>query len=528
MKTRVHIVSGFLGAGKTTFINSLLQKSTIAGKSCGVILCEKGETNLIKENKKRKYFYAKSREINPEYLKRVLEESELDVLIIEHNGTSSIGALLSSFRGFALAKLCYISTLFHITDGSTYSMYMKNMGVYLQEQLSESEVVIVNTSKMKGKSGDIDRLVDTIKESGIKKVFTAESKTMLNELCSDKKFNVSLSGSSVNPLSLTAYILFVLSMVLLFVAVRLKGSAFGSFRDFTTVYMSILIQAIPFILIGIAISSFLQIFVSGESVARFFPKNRILAFCIALVSGVLIPLCDCAIVPVAGGLIKKGIPLSVAVTFMLAAPIVNPIVIASTFYAFPNEPLVGILRIGIGLLVALFTGLFFLFFDKSKSAYTGGDTLTLCDCGYCSIELEKGASLLKKADAFCAHSVAEFFSVGKFLIIGAFISALTQSALPENLFSSHNFPAVVTLIIMMGAAFVLSICSTSDAFIARSFTTRFPLPSVMGFLVLGPMIDIKNLLMLSALFTRKFVIKLLAVLLSLSFVFLFIAGVIFF
>lgn len=110
-------------------------------------------------------------------------------------------------------------------------------------------------------------------------------------------------------------------------------------NDFITIFLSIIIEALPFILIGVLASSFIHIFLSEENIQRFLPRRRLIRLSVAALLGVFFPICECGIVPVIRRLVAKGVPLSVGVTFMLAAPIINPVVAASTFMAFPKQPL---------------------------------------------------------------------------------------------------------------------------------------------------------------------------------------------
>ena len=125
-----------------------------------------------------------------------------------------------------------------------------------------------------------------------------------------------------------------------------------------------------------------------------------------------------------------------------------------------------------------------------------------------------------KIDAVLRHAGNEFFEVGRYLIVGAFLSAIVQTFVPKEALAGLGGGYVVSLLVMMLSAFIMSVCSTSDAFIARSFSNQFPIGSVMGFMVLGPMLDIKNLLMLMGSFNKKFVIKLVCLIFGLSFLLL--------
>ncbi len=334
------------------------------------------------------------------------------------------------------------------------------------------------------------------------------------------------------------------------------------------VFISILVQAVPFLLIGVIVSSVMQEIISTETLIRIFPKKSGLGFVMAVLIGAFFPVCDCAIVPVASRLIKKGVPLPCAITFMLAAPLVNPIVIASTYYAFPTQPSIMVLRVFFGVVVALSVGSIFLLFtqkngvlkqssDKheiynsekhgmqSHSMYDHDKpshetyshemcnhevnrvakyTLHSLSCSCCEHSedtYKKGNSFLEVLGNVLKHTIDEFFEVGKYLIVGAFISAIFQVFISKDMLSTLSDNKVLALAVMMLAAFLFSVCSTSDAFVAKAFLGQFTMNSIMGFLVLGPMLDIKNLLLLSSSFKKTFVIRLVLAIVLTSFLILF-------
>ena len=289
------------------------------------------------------------------------------------------------------------------------------------------------------------------------------------------------------------------------------------------VFISILVQAVPFLLIGVIVSSVMQEIISTETLIRIFPKKSGLGFVVAVLMGVFFPVCDCAIVPVASRLIKKGVPLPCTITFMLAAPLVNPIVIASTYYAFPTQPSIMVFRVFFGVVVALSVGAIFSLFPQ-KNGVIKQSSYKHHSCSCCEHSEDtynEGNSFLGACGNVLKHTIEEFFEVGKYLIVGAFISAIFQVFISKDMLSALSDNKVLALAVMMLAAFLFSVCSTSDAFVAKAFLGQFTMNSIMGFLVLGPMLDIKNLLMLSSSFKKTFVIKLVLAIVLTSFLILF-------
>jgi len=319
------------------------------------------------------------------------------------------------------------------------------------------------------------------------------------------------------------------------------------FSTVHTVFTGIVLQAVPFMLFGALVSSALYAFVPDRLLIKIFPKKYGIGFLTALFAGALFPVCECAAVPLMRSLIKKGVAMPIAVTFMLASPIVNPISIVSTLYAFPQQPSVAFYRLGFGLLIACAIGLLLLLYPEEKYLKEDFDrepaaqSHSLGDAA-AAFRLATGRSaqnsrsepqsdnfdgitaeskvhrLQAKVYALLMHTCSEFFTTGPFLILGAFITALIRAAVPQELFSITSGSAAGSLLVMMLFAFVFSACSTSDAFIARSFLNRFPSGSILGFLVYGPMMDIKNLFMLLSLFKKRFVIELTLIITVINFI----------
>ena len=319
------------------------------------------------------------------------------------------------------------------------------------------------------------------------------------------------------------------------------------FSTVHTVFTGIVLQAVPFMLLGALLSSALYAFVPDRLLIKIFPKKYGLGFLTALFAGALFPVCECAAVPLMRSLIKKGVAMPIAVTFMLASPIVNPISIVSTLYAFPQQPSVAFYRLCFGLLIACAIGLLLLFYPEEKYLKEDFDREpavqphSLGDAA-AAFRLATGRSaqnsrsepssdnfsataaeskvqwLQAKVYALLMHTCSEFFTTGPFLILGAFITALIRAAVPQEFFSITSGSAAGSLLVMMLFAFVFSACSTSDAFIARSFLNRFPSGSILGFLVYGPMMDIKNLFMLLSLFKKRFVIELTLIITAINFI----------
>ncbi|HFD2045709.1 TPA: permease [Clostridium perfringens] len=287
-------------------------------------------------------------------------------------------------------------------------------------------------------------------------------------------------------------------------------------NKFSIVFSSIVIEALPFILIGAVLASFMQVYISNNIFNKIISKNKLLGSIQAGIIGVFLPVCECATVPITKGLLNKKVPLNVAITYMLAAPIVNPLVILSTYYAFDGTIKVVLLRVGVGFLIAVIAGLLMLCLSGENNIFIDngeGELQGKCLCG-CS-EIDDNSS---KPIRLLKHTSLEFYEIGKYFIVGATLASIFQTFVPRDIIFYFENSAVLSIIILMAFSFLISLCSEADAFVASTFMNRFSLGSITGFLIIGPMIDLKNTIMLFSIFKKSFVIKLLFVVFSLCFI----------
>ncbi|PHA01890.1 hypothetical protein COE51_03780 [Bacillus pseudomycoides] len=266
-----------------------------------------------------------------------------------------------------------------------------------------------------------------------------------------------------------------------------------------TIFLSIFFEAIPFILIGVLISAVIQVFVTEDVIKKVLPKHPIVAMFPAAFVGVLFPMCECVIIPIIRRLIQKGLPLHVGMVILVTAPILNPVVFLSTYYAFRMNPTIVYARFGLAFLVAICIGgiVYYLYRDKN----------VLKESSVISEHKHSKRSWQEVA----SHAADEFFSTGKYLLIGAFLASLFQTFLDRHLLAELASSNLISPLVMMALGYVLSLCSAADAFIAASFGHIFSAKALLAFLVFGPMLDLKNTIMLFAYFQKKFVFLFMAI-----------------
>lgn len=278
-----------------------------------------------------------------------------------------------------------------------------------------------------------------------------------------------------------------------------------SLLQMSTIFLSIVIEAIPFVLLGCIISGALQVFLTPERVQKILPKNKFLAILIGCFLGFFFPSCECGIVPIVTQFIKKGVPNHTAFAFMLTAPIINPIVIFSTFIAFGNSWKFALMRMLGSFLVALVVG--------SWISYVHSGPILkqeLAIEGHHEHHHEAPVTFRGQLWSVLEHAIDEFFDTGRYLMIGGLIASAMQVYLPTQFMLHLTANKFVAILVMLVLAFTMSLCSEADAFVGSSLLSLFGTNPVVGFLVFGPMVDIKNLMMMKRSFHTKFIVQLIA------------------
>jgi uncharacterized protein len=267
-------------------------------------------------------------------------------------------------------------------------------------------------------------------------------------------------------------------------------------RSLSIVFGSLLVEAMPFVALGALASATIEVFVPASTFARIGRLPHALQLPAAALAGMAFPVCECGSVPVARRLLRKGLAPSAAVTFMLAAPIVNPVVIASTFVAYRGRNTLAVMvlgRLSLGLIVAMAVG-WVIGWRRPEQLLRGSGRAEVRD-------VEDDDS---RAARFVGHLTGDLLFMAQFLIIGALIAAAIQTFVPQSIVDGVANLPVISLLAMMLLAFVMSLCSESDAFVAASFVAFGP-AAQLAFLVSGPMIDTKLSALYAGTYSKGFV-----------------------
>jgi uncharacterized protein len=275
------------------------------------------------------------------------------------------------------------------------------------------------------------------------------------------------------------------------VPITAKILEFPGLQTWTTVFVSVMVQATPFLVFGVALSAVIAVSVPRSFWAKALPKHPALAVPVAGAAGVVLPGCECGSVPIAGSLIRRGVTPAAALAFLLAAPAINPIVLTATAVAFPNDPEMVVARGAASLVVAIAMGWLWLKLGKAEW-----------------IRLPHRPELegLSKARAFWASCRHDIVHAGGFLVLGSMAAATINVIVPDRWLQSLAGNEVLSVIALALLAVLLSICSEADAFVAASLS-QFSLTSRLVFLVVGPMVDLKLISMQAGVFGRRFAFR---------------------
>jgi uncharacterized protein len=282
--------------------------------------------------------------------------------------------------------------------------------------------------------------------------------------------------------------------------------------DFLIRFSSVLWEALPFIVLGAIVAGILEEFLPQEALTRFLPKSVLPSVMIGGALGLIFPMCECGIVVVMRRLLRKGLPLSCCIAYMLAGPIINLVVIFSTWVAFRDHKIgpemVG-LRVGLGFVIAVVTGL------VVQVQYRKYGNALLTPLAMPPAQQVPGTSpappapkqpFIARLGNISSTALHDFVDITVFLILGAVLAALARSFISseqiESLSRDQPFLAIPAMMLL---AVLMCLCSEADAFVAASFT-KMHTTAKLAFLVLGPMLDLKLLLMYTRVFRLRLIL----------------------
>ncbi|MCZ7456420.1 permease [Streptomyces sp. WMMC940] len=269
--------------------------------------------------------------------------------------------------------------------------------------------------------------------------------------------------------------------------------AHPGFRAWQTVCVAITVQALPFLILGTLISGAVNAFVPAHVFGKALPRSPALAVPVASAAGIVLPGCECASVPVAGSLIRRGVTPAAAFAFLLSAPAVNPVVLASTAVAFPGSPEMVAARLIASFAVSVAMGWLWLKLGRSEWL-----RMPVRHTGH-----QHGHSRWEEFRLGFQH---DFLHAGGFLVLGAMAAATFNVAVPRSVLDTFSASPWLSVLFLAALAIVLAVCSEADAFVAASLTGFSP-TARLAFMVVGPMVDVKLIALQAGTFGRSFALR---------------------
>lgn len=496
----IYVVCGFLGAGKSTLINEQLRlRQKMA--STAVFAFEEGATalqNLIISFSINEIDCTNIDEVNcitiPERIANYIEQHHPKEIWIEWNGTLPFPQLESILYNPLLSENCRIERVIFVATDYHLNTLLPGMGDILRSQLYSADVVVRNQQPFPNNPNNASNNPNDVEHN-----ISYNTDSCHFQTPTAKELHHILSKPR---LPWTVYSIIAVLTAYILLATICRHDIPYEYHQVLAVTLGLILEGIPFLLLGTIVTTAIRLFMPERWILHHLQGNSCKSYALAMGSGLALPVCDCATIPMFKALLDKGVPQHIALLFMLTSPIMNPIAILATYYAFPNDESIVLWRIVLGLLVSLIVSLTFKFrpftFTKNHNNSVNENNYI-----YNSVAL---VSTKKRLVLF--HTEREFLQLLSYFSIAAFVIAMFQVWLkPLILTQNWALPIWADNILLLGFAFIFSLCSTSDAIIGRSLTNLFPLSSVLGFLILGPMMDIKNAYILNQYigpaFTRR-------------------------
>lgn len=307
----------------------------------------------------------------------------------------------------------------------------------------------------------------------------------------------------------------VAAVVVLFAIDAFAPSLFGAAlptraQDGLTLALSVLIESLPFVALGVVLSVVVQVWVPPGAIERWMPRRAWARRAVLSLMGMLLPVCECGNVPFARGLMMRGFSVSDTLTFLVAAPIVNPIVILTTHAAFGWSDGILVARLVGGYLVANLIGWLYSRHPDPDALVTDRFRQT------CALQPASGTGAGRSRRSI-AQFIVELRAVMPALVIGSALAGAVQVLVPRDALLAIGSDPALSIATMIVLAMVVSICSNVDAFFALSFASAFTPGSLVAFLVVGPLVDVKMLALLRTTFTTRVLVGMTAIVLAAAF-----------
>ncbi|GAA4909821.1 hypothetical protein EV188_101131 [Actinomycetospora succinea] len=277
------------------------------------------------------------------------------------------------------------------------------------------------------------------------------------------------------------------------------GGEEGRLGTFSTVFLSVVLQALPFLALGVALAGAVTAFVPDRVLHRALPRRALFGVPVATASGALVPGCECGSVPFAGRLMGRGVAPSSALAFMLASPAINPVVVVATAVAFPGRPMMVVARVVASSALAIVVG--WVWSRVGVPAAASADQ-----------HVEHPG---RRAAVLAEVVTADLLASAGFLVLGAACVALLQVTVPPTWSAAVAGVPVLSVVVLGLLAVLVAVCSEADAFVAAGLA-GFSATAQLAFMVVGPALDVKLAALHVGIFGARFAARLAALVLAVA------------
>lgn len=497
---KVYVISGFLGAGKTKAILSLEKRLSFS--KLHLIYMEKGKSAYTTDFQKKcaSFQFCEDElalERHLEFLKAEEKDKEA-VVWIEYNGTyapETLFSLLQKQAGFSLQAWIVVTNeqqmQYVFSDLSTYMLphfYHSTAVLYLEKNGIDAEKNEPATRSSQNLAKEIQKLCRH------KKIYALSSKE------AEKIFLQERTSATVRMLYAGAG-LWALFLLWAYLQLPLADTVRPFLQNFTQAFLSLCLQLIPFLLLSAVLSSFLQLFVQDG----FFQKisqHSLFALPFTLLSSFFLPICDCGLIPIWTRLCKKGVRFEIGLFLFMTSCVFNPLVLASTYFAYPEQSAMVIYRGVIGLVLALLAYLVCSFlFERQENQSFSQKIKEL----YCEASLQQGSfgKESSKFSLFVSHFVNEFYLLCKAVVGGIAFSTLVHLLLEQKALTWLSQHSAGSYVFLALALVFMGVCASANAFLSKNFMLVLPPKFLLIYMLFSPYLDLKNLLLMREGFGKK-------------------------
>lgn len=485
---KVYIFTGFLGSGKTYALENFSKHMYAQYPSLKQHLfsCEQGKTPYSMSLLERLENFVALQDLGAlelalKNLAAKITPNKDEVLWIEYNGTWSIEALLDLLKNHSCFE---VQDLIAITNVLTMQTFLKEASIYMQDIFYHASQVFVVSSTEKDE--DTVQALRTVKNFvRHKNIYRLEEQTLLAYLAQPKT-------SKFYKLILGMCGLWGFFLLFGYLHLPFSKNVLPLVQSFSTTFISLCLQILPFILISAALSSFLQLFVK-ERHFKVLNQDSWFSLPLTLLLALLLPICDCGLIPIWTRLVKKGLNFEMGLFLFAGSSVLNPLVLASTYFAFPEQSSILTYRIVFGLSLALVlylvSSLYFSFSNKNFAK-----SLLELYCEASILPLPQGKS--SRFNLWLSHSFNEFYILGEKVILGVFLSLFVDTLMKQ--FGSQvlvQYPFSIAVFLMLALIF-MGVCANANAFISKNFIWILPSKFLILYMIFSPYLDFKNVLLI--------------------------------